>query len=143
VGPTSGLNRCGKSRHHLDSLGWTVRGSNTGGEEIFSHPYRPASCTMGTWSFPEVKRPGCTFVNPPPSTPRSKKEWSYTCILHLRAFVAFSRVNFTFTFTVNYMATKGAKAVQFRKEFLFKPSRCSLVQQIYVIQNRLPPSKYT
>ena len=34
----------------------------------------PATCTMGTGSFPEVKRPGSGFDHPPPSVPKLKKE---------------------------------------------------------------------
>ena len=34
---------------------------------------QPASCTMGTGSFPEVKRPGSGADNPPHLAPRLKK----------------------------------------------------------------------
>jgi hypothetical protein len=34
----------------------------------------PASCTMGTWSFPEVKRPGHGADHPRPSSAEVKKE---------------------------------------------------------------------
>jgi hypothetical protein len=34
----------------------------------------PASCTMGTGSFPGVKRQGRGADNPPPSSPEVKKE---------------------------------------------------------------------
>jgi hypothetical protein len=38
----------------------------------------PASCTMGTGSFPGVKRPGRGSDHPPPSSAEVKKEESYT-----------------------------------------------------------------
>jgi hypothetical protein len=49
--------------------GWTVRGANPGGDEIFcTCPDRlwTASCTMGTGSFPGVKRPGRDADTSPP-----------------------------------------------------------------------------
>jgi hypothetical protein len=38
----------------------------------------PASCTMGTGSFPGVKQPGRGADHPPPSSAEVKKEYSYT-----------------------------------------------------------------
>ena len=38
----------------------------------------PASDTMGTGSFPGVKRPGRGVYNPPYLAPRFKEEYSYT-----------------------------------------------------------------
>jgi len=38
----------------------------------------PASFTMGTESFPKVKRPGCGIDNPPHLVPKLKKEYNYT-----------------------------------------------------------------
>jgi hypothetical protein len=56
----------------------------------------PAAYTMGTGSFPGLKRPERGVDHPPPPTPRLKKK--YSCpLLPLWAFVACSRVNFTFT----------------------------------------------
>ena len=49
-------------------MDWTVRGSNPGGGEIFRIRPDPPSYTMGTGSFPEVKRPGRGVDNPPPSS---------------------------------------------------------------------------
>ena len=48
---------------------WTVRGSNPGEGEIFrTRPGAyPVSCTMGTGSFPGVKRPGRGADHSPPS----------------------------------------------------------------------------
>jgi hypothetical protein len=54
------------------ATGWTVRGSNPGGGEIFrTRPDRPCGLPSllynGTGSFPGVKRPGLG-VDHPPST---------------------------------------------------------------------------
>ena len=40
----------------------------------------PASYTMGTGSFPRVKRPGCgvTLTTHPHLAPRLRKKWNYT-----------------------------------------------------------------
>jgi hypothetical protein len=38
----------------------------------------PASCTIGTGSFPGVKRPGRVVGHPPHLAPRLKKEYGYT-----------------------------------------------------------------
>ena len=62
---------------------WTVRGSNPGGVR-FSAPVHtstgvnPVSYTMGTDSFPGVKRPGLGVDHLPRLAPRLKKEQSYT-----------------------------------------------------------------
>jgi hypothetical protein len=43
----------------------------------FSHtsrPAHPASCTVGTGSFPGVKRPGCGADHPPPPSAEVKNE---------------------------------------------------------------------
>jgi hypothetical protein len=53
--------------------GWTVRRSNPGGARFFAHVNagpgaHPASCTMGTGSFPGVKRPGRGADHLPPSS---------------------------------------------------------------------------
>ena len=54
---------------------WTVRGSNLGRGEIFrtrlDRPYGPL--TMGTGSFPGVKRPGLGVDHPPASTAEVKE----------------------------------------------------------------------
>jgi hypothetical protein len=61
------------------TTGWTVRGSNPGGGEIFPHVQtcpgtHPASCTMGTASFPGVKRPELCADHPPPSSAEVENE---------------------------------------------------------------------
>jgi hypothetical protein len=66
------------------ATGWTVRGSNPGVGAIYSAPVQtgpgahPVSYTMGTGSFPGVKRPWRGVDRPPHLAPRLKKEWSYT-----------------------------------------------------------------
>jgi hypothetical protein len=59
--------------------GWTVRGSNPGGARFFAHVQsgpeaHQASYTMGTGSFPGVKRPGRGADHPLPSSAEVKKE---------------------------------------------------------------------
>ena len=53
--------------------GWTVRGSNPSGGEYYATVQtgpgaHPVSYTMGTKSFPAVKRPGRGVDHPPPSS---------------------------------------------------------------------------
>ena len=57
----------------------------------------PASYTVGTGAFPGVKRPGRGVEPPPHLAPRLKKSRAIPLLL-LWAFVACSRVTFTFTF---------------------------------------------
>jgi hypothetical protein len=60
-------------------MDWTVRGSNPGAAQDFSVPVQtspgahPASYTMGTGSFPGVKRPGRGVDHPPPSSTEVKE----------------------------------------------------------------------
>jgi len=61
------------------ATGWTVRGSNpSGGEDFRTRPdlpwAHPASYTIGTGSFPVVKRPGRGFNHPPHLAPRLKEK---------------------------------------------------------------------
>jgi hypothetical protein len=56
----------------------------------------PASYIMGTGSFPGVKWPGRGVDHPPLLVPRLRKSTAIP-LLHLWAFVACSKVNFTFT----------------------------------------------
>ena len=65
------------------ATGWTVRGSNAGGGEIFrSRPDRPWSPPSllhnGYLVFPADERPGRDVGHPPYLAPRLKKEDSYT-----------------------------------------------------------------
>ena len=56
------------------ATGWTVRGSNGGGSEIFrTRPHRPCGPPSNIYngyrvSFPGVKRPGSDVNHPPPSS---------------------------------------------------------------------------
>jgi hypothetical protein len=62
------------------ATGWTVRGSNPGGGARYSAPVQtgpgahPPSYTMGTESFPGVKRPRHGFDHPPHLESRLKKK---------------------------------------------------------------------
>jgi len=57
------------------------------------------SCTMGTGSFRGVKRPERGLDHPPPSRVEVKERVELYLYSPLWAFVACSRVRFTFTFT--------------------------------------------
>ena len=75
----------GELSRYRDSLrtGWS--GDQIPMEARFSAPTQtgpgahPAFCTMGTGSFPEVKRPVRSADHPPHLAPRLKEEYSYTC----------------------------------------------------------------
>jgi hypothetical protein len=72
-GPGSSV--CIATGYGLDSPGIESRW----GARFFSHVQtgpeaHPASCTMGTGSFPGIKRPGCGADHPPPSSAEVKKE---------------------------------------------------------------------
>jgi len=66
------------------ATGWTVRGSNRGGDEIFrtnpDRPWGPFSLLYNGYrvSLPGVKRPGRGVDHPPRLAPRLNKEYSYT-----------------------------------------------------------------
>jgi len=72
-----------------------------GGEIFHNCPDGPgshlATHTMGTGSPPEVRWPVRGFVHPPPSSAEVKERAQAILLLPLWAFVACSRVNFTFT----------------------------------------------
>jgi hypothetical protein len=59
---------------------------------------KPASYTVGTVSFREVKQTGLDVNHPPQSRAEVKKR-VFIPLLPLWAFVACSRMTFTFTFT--------------------------------------------
>jgi len=65
----------------------------------------PAAYAMGTWSFPEVKRPGRGFGHLPPSSAKVKERVELCLLLLFWAFVASSTVNFTFAFTTVTVST--------------------------------------
>jgi len=64
---------------YSDSLQLDGPGSNPGGGEIFRAPVQtdpgtnPASYTMGSGSFPAVKRSGCGLEHPPASSAEVKE----------------------------------------------------------------------
>jgi hypothetical protein len=71
------VGRAAQSVYRL-ATGWTVWGSNPGGARFIAHVQtgpeaHPASCIMGTGSFPEVKRSGRGADHPPPSSAGVKK----------------------------------------------------------------------
>jgi hypothetical protein len=75
------------------SMGWTVRGSNPSGGEIFrTHSDQswahPASYTMGTGSFMEVKWLGRGIDHPTPSSAKVKKKSRVIPLIPLWALVA-------------------------------------------------------
>jgi len=76
-------------RHSVTSAatrypGWTVRGSNPGGGEVYhtlpNRPWGPSSLLYnGYWvSFPGFKRPGRGVDHPPPSSAKVVYGWGYT-----------------------------------------------------------------
>jgi hypothetical protein len=72
-GPGSSV--CIETGYRLDGPGIESRW----GARFFAHVQtgsgaHPASCTMGTGSFPEVKRPGLPADHPPPSSAEVEKE---------------------------------------------------------------------
>jgi hypothetical protein len=86
------------------ATGWTVQGSNPGGDEIFctcpDQPCGPPSLLYIGYqiSFPGLKQPGHGVDHPPWSSAEVKKKSSAIPLLPLWAFVACYRVNFTYTF---------------------------------------------
>ena len=78
------------------ATGWTFRGSNPGGGARFSAPIHtdpgahPAFYTMGTGSFPGVKRPGRGVDHPSPSSAEVKERvelYVYSPPLYLRGLL--------------------------------------------------------
>jgi hypothetical protein len=82
---------------------WKVGGSNPV-EERISAPIQtypgahPASYTMGTGSFPGVKRPGTGVDHSPPSSAEVKEKVELYFYSPLWVFVACFRLNLIFTF---------------------------------------------
>jgi hypothetical protein len=66
------------------ATGWTVRGSNHAGDEVFctclDRSYGPPSLLHNGYrvSFPGIMRPGRSVDHPPNLAPRLKKGYSYT-----------------------------------------------------------------
>ena len=65
----------------------------------------PASCTMGTGSYPGVKRPGRGVDHPPHLAPRLKKEYSFTSTppLGLRGLIQGELYLYPFAFIYIYI----------------------------------------
>jgi hypothetical protein len=77
------------------------------GERFFAHVQtspgtHPASCTMGTGSFPWVKRQGCGADHPPPSSAVVENELELHLYSSSRPLVACYWVNFTFYIRCSY-----------------------------------------
>jgi len=66
----------------------------------------PASCTMGTGFFPEVKRPGRGVNLQPPSSAEVKERIELYFYSPLWAFKVCARVNITFTSDVKFAARR-------------------------------------
>ena len=68
------------TRYGLDGPGIESRWKASFSAAVQTGPgAHPASCTMGTGSFPGVNQPGRGADPPPPSSvPNSKINWSYT-----------------------------------------------------------------
>jgi len=87
------------------ATGWTVRGSNPGGCEIFRPGAHPASCTMGTGSFPGVNSGrGVTLTPHPFLVPWSRKGRAIPllplwAVRPVQSLSACTRVTFTLNFT--------------------------------------------
>jgi hypothetical protein len=108
------------------ATGWTVRGSNPGGAR-FSAPVQtgprahPASCTMGTGSFPGVKSGrGVTLTPHPLLMPWSWKGSAMPllplwAVRPVQSLSACTRVHF---FTTNYA---GQAVTQFAEALRYKP----------------------
>jgi hypothetical protein len=60
---------CKETRYELDSPGIEFRWKPRFSTPVQTGPEaRPASCTMGTWTFPGVQRPGRGVDHSPPSS---------------------------------------------------------------------------
>ena len=96
------------TRYELDGPGIESRWGARFSAPVQTGPRaHPASCTMGTGSFPGVRcGRGVALTAHPHLAPRLKKKSRAVLLLPLWTFVACSRVNFTFTFTqVRYLPT--------------------------------------
>ena len=89
---------CTATRYGLDVPGIESRRVMRSSAPIRTGPgAHTASCTMGTGSFPGVKRPGRGVDNPPHLAPSLKSR--AIALLPLLDFVVCYREKFTFTFT--------------------------------------------
>jgi hypothetical protein len=75
----------------------------------------PVSCTMGTGSFPGVKRPGVALTTHPHLAPRLKSRT--IPLLPLWAFVTCSRVHFNFTFITRRLQLTMERSKNLRRPY--------------------------
>ena len=68
----------------------------------------PAFCTMGTGSFPGVKRPGRGANHPPPS--EVLRSWKGRVVPLLTIWASVTCIGRTFTFTFSFINTSNYKA---------------------------------
>ena len=120
-------------------MGWTVRGSNPGGVR-FSTPVQtgpgahPASCTMGTRSFPGVKSGWIMTLTPHPLlVPWSRKSRAIPllpvwAIRPVQSLSPCTRVHFTF-FLFHGITTKGYTVVVYIKS-------CSMCYKKQIVDER-------
>ena len=86
------------NRYGLDGL--VIESRWVRGEIFRTGPgAHPASCKMGTGSFPGIKRPGRGFDHPPTYSSEVKRTRTILLVLPLWGLRARSTVNVTFTFT--------------------------------------------
>jgi hypothetical protein len=87
------------TRHGLDDPGIEYRlGPSVSAPVQSGLGAHPTSYTMGTGSFPGIKRPGRGVDHPPPSSAEVIERVQLNIhLLPLWAVVAFSRMSFTFT----------------------------------------------
>jgi hypothetical protein len=95
----SNIMKCGPGSSVGIATGYGLDGP---GIEFFAHVQtgpeaHPASCTMGTGSFPGVKRSGRGADHPPPSSTEVKKEYSYTSTHPLGKFRPVNGTTLPFT----------------------------------------------
>ena len=114
-------------------MGWTVRVSNSGEEEIFrTDPgAHPASCTMGTGSFPGVKScRGMTLTPHPLLVPWSRKSRAIPllplwAVRPVQSLSACTRVQFTFYPPMKMEQTECSETlthkIQTPGNFIFSP----------------------
>jgi hypothetical protein len=99
------------------------------GARFFAHVHtgpgaHPASCTMGTGSFPGVKRPGHGTDHPPPPSAEVENESSYTATPHLGPSWPF--IGWPLPFTTTY--------IYFFIQFLW-PATCCVSQWTLIIMD--------
>jgi hypothetical protein len=91
-----------------DTTGWTVRGSNPGGGEIFrtrpDRPWGPPSLLYnGYWVFPGGKTVGAWCWPPTPPSAEVENEWSYTSTPPLGTWWPVIGWPLPFTFTMRWL----------------------------------------